>query len=342
MRVNDKDIRIRRFRNEKLVSIEYMGYDKQHALQDYENRIAFQLKKWSLNRGMTVSYDDIENDESYVYCIAEINRDNRKRYITNYVRGYLPTTIVSFVMNLHPEPKPIYFTRHGQSEYNIEDRIGGDPNLTAFGKQYAARLGKWLLGVGCDGRYVSTDPYCDVHRLAVWTSCLQRTVQTAQYIECNSRVKWTALNEIDAGICENLTYQEMGQKYPDVAKQRKKDKLNYRYPEWMMRDRVICRGESYMDIIERLQPVIFELERTTKPVIVVSHQAVLRCLISYFIDLPKDNIPYYSIPLHTLVRIVSREGSYDEERIPLMPVSVVESFPKYLEDLEKRKRRESI
>ena len=66
MRVNDKDIRIRRFRNEKLVSIEYMGYDKQHALQDYENRIAFQLKKWSLNRGMTVSYDDIENDESYV------------------------------------------------------------------------------------------------------------------------------------------------------------------------------------------------------------------------------------------------------------------------------------
>lgn len=37
MRVNDKDIRIRRFRNEKLVSIEYMGYDKQHALQDCES-----------------------------------------------------------------------------------------------------------------------------------------------------------------------------------------------------------------------------------------------------------------------------------------------------------------
>ena len=188
---------------------------------------------------------------------------------------------------------------------------------------------------------MSTDPYCDVHRLAVWTSCLQRTVQTARYIECNSRVKWTALNEIDAGICENLTYKEMGQMYPEVARQRKKDKLNFRYPEWMIPVLVIYRGESYMDIIERLQPVIFELERTTKPVIVVSHQAVLRCLISYFIDLPKDNIPYYSIPLHTLVKIVSREGSYDEERIPLMPVNVVESFPKYLEDLEKR-RKESI
>ena len=52
------------------------------------------------------------------------------------------------------------------------------------------------------------------------------------------------------------------------------------------------RGESYCDIIERLQPVIFELERTTKPVIVVSHQAVLRCLISYFIDTAKEKIPF--------------------------------------------------
>lgn len=187
---------------------------------------------------------------------------------------------------------------------------------------------------------MSTDPYCDVHRLAVWTSCKQRTVQTAQYIECNSRVKWSALNEIDAGICENLTYQEMGQAYPELARQRKKDKLNFRYPEWAMRDGVMCRGESYNDIIERLQPVIFELERTTKPVIVVSHQAVLRCLISYFIDLPKVKIPYYSIPLHTLVKIVAREGSYDEERIPLMPIVVTESFPQYLAELEERKRKE--
>ena len=170
---------------------------------------------------MTCSYNDLENEESYVYCIAEVNKDHRKRYITNNVRGYLTTTIVSFVMNLHPEPKPIFFTRHGQSEYNLEDRIGGDPNLTAFGKQYAQML----------GRFVSTIEYCDVNRLAVWTSCKRRTVQTAEYIECNSRVRWAALNEIDAGICEDLTYTEMGQKYPEIARQRRKDKLNFRYPQ---------------------------------------------------------------------------------------------------------------
>lgn len=99
------------------------------------------------------------------------------------------------------------------------------------------------------------------------------------------------------------------------------------------------RGESYIDIIERLQPVIFELERTTKPVIVVSHQAVLRCLISYFIDNPKEKIPYYSIPLHTLVRIMCREESYDEERYPLMPVNVIDSLPLYLKSLEETKKK---
>lgn len=100
------------------------------------------------------------------------------------------------------------------------------------------------------------------------------------------------------------------------------------------------RGESYCDIIERLQPVIFELERTTKPVIVVSHQAVLRCLISYFIDTAKEKIPYYSIPLHTLVRIICKEESYDEERYPLMPVNVMESLPRFLETVEETKKRE--
>ena len=100
------------------------------------------------------------------------------------------------------------------------------------------------------------------------------------------------------------------------------------------------RGESYVDIIERLQPVIFELERTTKPVIVVSHQAVLRCLISYFVDSPKTNIPYYSIPLHTLVKIVAKEGSYDEERYPIMPVRVMDSLPLFLKNIEDRKKKE--
>ena len=57
---------------------------------------------------------------------------------------------------------------------------------------------------------------------------------------------------------------------------------------------LLYRGESYIDIIDRLQPVIFELERNTQPIVVVSHQAVLRCLLAYFLDIPRAMIPYIS------------------------------------------------
>jgi len=61
--------------------------------------------------------------------------------------------------------------------------------------------------------------------------------------------------------------------YPEQFAARDKDKFAYRYP----------RGESYEDLVARLEPVIMELERQGN-VLVVSHQAVFRCLLAYFLD----------------------------------------------------------
>jgi len=36
-------------------------------------------------------------------------------------------------MNLHIYPRPIYLTRHGESTFNVQSRIGGDPGLTELG-----------------------------------------------------------------------------------------------------------------------------------------------------------------------------------------------------------------
>ena len=69
-----------------------------------------------------------------------------------------------------------------------------------------------------------------------------------------------------AGICDGMTYEGIADKYPDEAAARKRDKLRYRYPA----------GESYMDVIQRVEPVIIELERERETVVVVAHQAVLR------------------------------------------------------------------
>lgn len=98
--------------------------------------------------------------------------------------------------------------------------------------------------------------------------CLLQCVglrQTAEFIP-TINVCWRALNEIDAGTCEGMTYKEIKEQMPDVALARKRDKLRYRYP----------MGESYVDVIQRLEPVILELERQREPVLIVAHNAIIR------------------------------------------------------------------
>lgn len=43
--------------------------------------------------------------------------------------------------------------------------------------------------------------------------------------------------------------------------------------------------QSYEDLVHRLEPVIMELERQEN-VLVICHQAVMRCLLAYFLNKP--------------------------------------------------------
>jgi broad specificity phosphatase PhoE len=70
---------------------------------------------------------------------------------------------------------------------------------------------------------------------------------------------------------------------------------------------------------QQQQPVILELERQTEPLLIVAHQAVLRCLYAYFLDLPADEIPFLSIPLHTLIRLEVRAYGCREKRVRIIP-----------------------
>lgn len=81
-----------------------------------------------------------------------------------------------------------------------------------------------------------------------------------------------------------MTYEEIAEKYPTDFAARDQNKFSYRYP----------RGESYEDLVARLEPVIMELERQGN-VLVVSHQAVLRCLFAYFLDKSAGKYLYLQI-----------------------------------------------
>ena len=73
-------------------------------------------------------------------------------------------------MNLHTSPKMIYLTRHGQSEYNLTQKIGGDSSLTAHGEEYATALAAW----------VHKNILVDNPRARLWTSTLKRTIETGE------------------------------------------------------------------------------------------------------------------------------------------------------------------
>lgn len=64
--------------------------------------------------------------------------------------------------------------------------------------------------------------------VSVWTSTLQRTIQTAAALPF-AKLRWKALDEIDAGICDGMSYAQIAEKYPAEFEARKKDKLRYRW-----------------------------------------------------------------------------------------------------------------
>jgi broad specificity phosphatase PhoE len=104
-----------------------------------------------------------------------------------------------------------------------------------------------------------------------------------------------------------MTYEQIRAQMPEEFAARKADKLHYRYP----------RGESYEDVIRRLDLVVIELERTRRPVLVIAHNAVIRALYAYFVGVPRERCPHFDIPLHTLIELRPHAYGCAETRTPL-------------------------
>ena len=54
----------------------------------------------------------------------------------NNIEGYLQTKIISYLLNLRQKQKDIYLSRHGESQFNTQDRVGGDSDLSEKGIKY--------------------------------------------------------------------------------------------------------------------------------------------------------------------------------------------------------------
>ena len=101
-------------------------------------------------------------------------------------------------------------------------------------------------------------------------------------------------------------------------------------------------GESYLDVIQRLEPVIIEMERERESICIVAHQAVLRAIVAYFMRIPLEKCPNIEIPLHTILEITPMpDGTMSLERIPVAVPSPPASPPaspvlKFVETISNR------
>lgn len=262
-------------------SPDYTDIPPQEAIADFKARIAaFERVNEPMN------HDGTEAHLSWIRVI------DMKQYVINNVHGYLQGRITQLVMNLKNHPHTFYLTRHGQSEYNQLGKIGGDSGLTDEGRAYARKLAEYAEKKICRDERGQPIP------ARLWTSGLRRTKETAAYIshpkltiqlpEPLGQTEWIQmrprawhnLDEIYAGVCDGMTYDEIKLRYPEEFALRKADKLAYRYP----------RGESYGDVVHRLEPIIMEMERCKEPLLVIGHQGILRIVYAYFMGLPREQV----------------------------------------------------
>ncbi|KAH6561424.1 hypothetical protein BASA50_009487 [Batrachochytrium salamandrivorans] len=275
-------------REVKLSSPDYKDTDPEKAIEDFQLRIKFYEKTYE-----TLNPSELNHSISFVKLI-----DVGNQVIVNKIRGYIHSRIVYFLMNLNTTPRSFYFSRHGESMFNVLQRIGGDSSLSPRGALFAQRIPEIMeRNLGHDTQ------------LTVWTSTLQRTMETAQHLNF-PKLQWKQLDEIDSGLCDGLTYEEIESQYPADFSERDTDKFNYRYHG----------GESYRDLVHRLEPIILELERHHEPnhsILIIGHQAVLRAVYAYFLNISHDQLPYIKVPLHTVVKLTPKAYGCDEERFAL-------------------------
>ena len=181
----------------------------------------------------------------------------------------------------------MYLARHCESEYNVQGRLGGDAPLTARGTTQARALAAHF------GR--ADIPY-------IFTSTRLRSSMTAapvlEYHPDSTLVALPEFDEINAGVCEGMTYAEIKQKMPKEYAARSRDKYGYVYPG----------GEGYVSLKERVQrgfrKAMF-LSGAAPGVLIIGHQAINRVILSLFMYRRNDSVPYIYVPQDEYFQIVA-------------------------------------
>ncbi len=258
----------------KVALPEFNHLAKEEAMQSFRRRIGY----------YQTIYTPLETERNFVK-LDSLNNKILKEEITDKIpywdriRDFLVTDTV----------KNLFLLRHGETFFNLENRIGGDSPLTENGMTQARAL----------ARYFSKKSVP-----VIFTSEKKRTLQTAVPIKA-LQAKCTIIplkefNEIDSGACECMSYEEIRKQMPHVFLARKKDKYNYVYPD----------GEGYTSMKYRVDMGIKKalyLSQDSQSIIIVGHRAVNRMILSHFLYRREEDVPYIYVPQDRFYHIVATQ-----------------------------------
>jgi broad specificity phosphatase PhoE/predicted kinase len=242
---------------------EFGHLTQEEAIQSFRQRISYYQSMYAPldKEGSFIRLDSLNNrilDE-------ELGSDIPYH---DQIRDFLVTDTV----------KNLYLIRHGETYFNLENRIGGDSPLTPRGAEQAQDLAEYFKNKKIP---------------LIFTSKCMRTIQTAEPIKALQKkstiIPLREFNEIESGICECLSYEEIRTSLPHVYCERKKDKYNYVYPG----------GEGYVTMQERIHRGIKKALYLSNPsdyIMIIGHRAVNRMILSHFLFRRTEDVPYIYIP----------------------------------------------
>ena len=180
----------------------------------------------------------------------------------------------------------LFITRHGETEWNVENRFHGrlDAPLTQKGKECALALGRSLLDIPFD---------------RVYSSSTKRALDTANLI-CNNRnqkiIAEDLLMEIDLGAWD-------GELVNDVKENDKKEFNNFWNAPTLFSPK---GGESLAELRERAAQVLKKItsHHLEGNILIVTHSALLKAMLTVVKNLPVSEIWSGSFPPGTSLTIL--------------------------------------
>lgn len=160
----------------------------------------------------------------------------------------------------------IYLIRHGESQWNLENRLQGseDSLLTDKGKEDSHKLGDYLNNLGIE-----------IDR--IYSSNSLRTISTAEIIRKDKKIEIKssqALKEMNVGTWQGMTWSEIRDKFP----------VEYTH-YWESPDLYQANngGEDFYAVKRRAVSFLNQFVKmdTDQTILIVSHGVTLNSIFNY-------------------------------------------------------------